>query len=185
MQYSIQVTRWSEDDESTILVDQYITADQAIDAIVFVQNLAPEEDTEDDEVVEEVEEIAVEPKVSAPKSERRKYAKYDRDALEADISSGKFGSKELMERHGISAPTLSRVKAMLRPAEDIPAGAGAVETAYVMKRKERDTIPTPETNVEGEIKLAFIQGFSIAEVSAMYPMVPMTELVKLKGQAND
>lgn len=189
-QYSIQVTRWGDDEEATILVDQYITADQAIDAMVFAQGLEviEEEDEEpevEEEVVEVEEVIDVKDKPEQPvrQSKRGKRGTYDRAALEGDIIAGELTNKQLMEKYDISAPTVSRVKAMLRPDQKLPTDGNPGETAYMAKRREREAVPAPETNVEAEIKLAFVQGFTLAEVSPMFPLVEMSRLVELKAEA--
>ncbi len=131
-------------------------------------------------VVEEPEEEVGTPSPSenfgfAPARKAR--GKYDRDELEADIRDGVLTSSQLLDKHSISAPTLSKVRKEMgygRTKKDKPAP----------KKKEASVvvdIENPAINLDAEIKLLFVRGFKVQEVSDMYPMVPLDRIIRLKG----
>lgn len=101
--------------------------------------------------------------------------KYDRDAIEDDIRSG-YSVAEAAERNGVSYPTASKIKKEMQGHGDsveLPKDFGKVREVG------------PETNVDAEIKLLFVQGFKVKEVADMYPMVSLDQIVALKGKAHD
>lgn len=184
MQYAITVCRFN-DDEQEMLVDQYITADQAIDAMVLVQGFDP---IEEEEVVEEEEAEAEDEakEESAPvreKTSKGRRAGYDKAGLEADLRTGNFSSKELQAKYGVSGPTVSRVKSMLREPEGMQEAEEPGVTPYMQRRAILETKAESEPTEEEEIRQAFRNGFSVAEVSPMHPKVPMAELARLKDEA--
>lgn len=54
-QYAVTITRWNEDDTQNLLVDRFITADQAVDLMLSINEM-PEEIGEQEEEAEEIEE---------------------------------------------------------------------------------------------------------------------------------
>lgn len=190
MQYSIQILRHSNDDTDTI-ADTYISADQAIDALLYVQGLAPVEVEE--EVVEDELDVESEPAPAftfapavptAPRQAKKRgsRAEYDKEALTTEIVAGKVSNADLVEKYGVTLSTIYQIKHKLKHADPVAVADDAPpETAYAAKQRLRAENPEPDTNIPGEIRLAFTQGFSLSEVSDMYPMVPLEEITRIKN----
>jgi hypothetical protein len=99
--------------------------------------------------------------------------KYNREAIEDDIRSG-YSVSEVAERNGVSYPTAAKIKKEMKEPDapvKLPNNFGQMREIQ------------PDTNVDGEIKLMFLQGFKVQEVSDMYPMVPVDHIIKLKADA--
>jgi len=132
--YAITIYRFNDDDTQETLIDRYITADQAIDAVIFSNNLDVEE-TEpvhsDEEEVEEEPEIegynapikgsmgtlpkerfGFEPKAAQaakPKSEEG----FDVQAVKVAIKGGNK-PKDIAELYGISTQTVYQLKSKMK-----------------------------------------------------------------------
>lgn len=186
-QYSVMISRFNEDNEQELLADQYITADQAIDLMLQVQALAPVEDEEGEEAVTETDEEEVEDEPGEeevkPRAMGRK-ASYDKAALIADMKANVLSTAELAAKYDVTTATIYQVRNKLKK----DAGAEADEpgeTEYAKRQRERAAAPAPDVNIEGEIKLLFMQGFSLSEVGDMHPAVPLEKLAKLKSDARN
>lgn len=187
-QYGLIVYRFDEEEQVSI-VDQYVTADQVIDVLVLAQSFEVvnidagevEQESEEDEAEdEEPEEEEPTPKPNPLTTGRR--ASYDKAALIADVKANVLSTAELAAKYDVTSATIYQVRNKLKK----DAGAEAEEpgeTEYAKRQRERAALPTPDVNIEGEIKLLFIQGFSLSEVSDMYPAVPLERLSKLKSDA--
>lgn len=182
--------RFDDESNKTELIDQYITADQAIEALLFVQGLEPiEEETGDD--AEEEADVQVDdepevPEVPAPKPDAPKgrRASYDKAELEADVRANLLSTKEIADKHNVPTATVYQVRSALKHADPVAVSDDApATTAYAIRQKERAAIPEPDTNIEGEIKLAAMQGFSVSEIADMYPTVPLGRIAALKAEA--
>lgn len=189
MKYSITIYRYNDGDTEEI-IDTYITADQAIDALLYVQGLAPEvseieiiENRKEDEMIVEYEEPASTPRKAAGKRASR--TDYDKEALTVEVKAGKVTNAELSEKYGVSLATIYQIKHKLKHADPLAvADEAPPATAYAVRQKERAAVPGPDTNIPGEIKMAFLQGFSLSEVSDMYPMIPLEEITRIKNDKN-
>lgn len=174
MEYTITIMRWNDNDEREELVDQYITADQAIDAMLFVQGFAP---------IEEEEEIAEEEDttVTVTASNVTEVLGKAKAAVSTPKSSAKSKGARTCSHCGKQGHNR---KTCPGDADETPVpSTGQPATAYMAKRAEKEAEPSPEVNVEAEIKLAFVQGFTLAEVAPMFPTVEMARLVELKAEA--
>lgn len=118
--------------------------------------------------------------VVSPKRMGRRL-KYDRGQMEQDFRDG-YTTAEVAERHEVSYPTAAKVKKEMKglsTADEAEPKRTGRPTTKVIEPKPVG----PDTNLDAEIKLLFVQGFKLEEVQAMYPMVPMVDLVKLKSAA--
>ena len=187
--------RFDEDDTQTTIVDQWITADQAIDALIFAQSLdriaeieeVDGAEDEDDEAAEDDEEPQPDQKASVAREVqgRGRRAEYDKDALTDAIRNGVRSTQELAEEFGVTSATIYQIRNKLKHADATAvADETPATTAYAIRQKERAEVPASDTNIEGEIKLAAMQGFSVSEIGDMYPMVPLETIAKLKAEAN-
>lgn len=185
-QYAVTISRFNEEDEQEELVDRYITADQAIDLMLQVQALEdevieveeePENETNEEEEVE-LEELNPKPN---PLSTGRR-ASYDKAALIADVKANVLNTAELAEKYRVGTGIIYQVRNKLKK-DAVPEAEEPGETEYARKQRERSMTPAPDINLDGEIKLLFIQGFSLSEVGDMYPTVPLDRLSKLKSDA--
>lgn len=144
------------------LLEATVTEDGVLEVTDFVPAKAVE--TPDPEPIEEL-----------PKARKARAAKYDREAVKQDFRDG-YSTREVAARHSISYPTAAKIRKDIdfvaeKPVVTLPENFGQMREVG------------PETNIDGEIKLLFLQGFKLDEVAAMYPMVEMTKLVKLKSDA--
>lgn len=165
--YAVTICRFNEDDEQEVLLDQYTTADGAIDLLLYVQQNVEEPSGEEEEETVEVEE----PKPRSRRQGRR--ANYDKEAMIKDFRSG-LTSAEVAEKHGVSVAVARNVQHRNRDsikstdshAEDAD---DSETTGYVAARKAREE--EEKESVEEEIARMAKGGLSLHELELMFPRV--------------
>jgi transposase-like protein len=184
MKYSITLSREAEDESEETLVSRYISADEVIDLMIKINELDDIYEDEEENVQDELaEETTVDDTPEPPRPSRTgRGTTYNKDELIADIKAGKLSTAEIAGKHQVTTATVYQAKHKLNKASEIVEDAPG-ETEYARKQRERAENPGPEVNVEGEIRLAAIQGFSLSEISDMYPTVPLEEISKIKASA--
>lgn len=112
-QYAVTVVRFNEEDEQEELVDQYITADEAIDLMLHIKENVAEEGTE--EVEEEIEEETEE---EAPKPQRGSRGGYDEKKILKQLENGDK-PKKVAEEHGVNVQTVYNLKARAKKGTEV------------------------------------------------------------------
>lgn len=173
-EYSVTILRHSGDD-TTEIIDKYITADEAIDLLLHIrenvhgpQGDAPEEETEEPEVVEEEE--------PEPAPKRKKYGK-PVDATEPIERLAKAGGRACGKcgQTGHNARSCGNDRSLNVQA---PSDVEAPETAYTARRKEKEAEATDEDPTLAEVAKMAAEGLSQAELQMMFPSVPLHEVIK-------
>lgn len=185
--YAITIIRFGEDDEQEVLLDKWVTADETIDLLVQLQSASDSPlDSEEEaaEVEEDVEEVIEEeePTQPAQPAKKSRAVNYDREAMVADVKAGVLTTAQISEKYGINLNVIYQVRNKLKKQSELVDDTPG-ETEYARKQRERAANPNPEVNVEAEIRLAAIQGFSLSEISDMYPTVPLETISRIKADA--
>lgn len=186
--YSISVFKHLNDDEAEVIFDKHVTADQAIDVLVFAQQLVDAETGGDgvETVVAQVTAVGAAKSQAtfstpeAPKPEPKKAtsprASYEREALLADIESGVLGTKEIAEKHGVAISTIYTLRYELKKK------GNPGKTAYMERREELEQAQDEETDPLAEVRRMAREGCSISELQMMFPRI---ELIKIQEVYNE
>lgn len=156
--YAVTVTRWDENEEVTVIVDRYITADQAIDLMIQVNAMEEEAEVETDEE-EEAEEEAQKSKETPAKRGGTRKPTYDKDAMIADIHSG-MPVAEIAAKYGVTTATVYQTKSKAKQ-EGKSNSRGL--PSYATRVAEEESVFDPETREQ--IKDLRDQGMSTSEIS--------------------
>ena len=159
-QYCITITRFEEDEQHSELVDQYLSAEDTIDLMVYIQkNIAELDDEEEDSKVEEVSKLKKRPNLT-----KKQETSSDNPAL-ADLVAG-MKPKEVAEKYGL---TLSGVYSLKHRNKHL-----FEETAYQASRAKFEDSPKPteEEKIEAIVK----EGVSFMELEMSFPSTPAAKL---------
>lgn len=157
-QYSVLIMRY-EDDEQTEILDKYITADEAIDLMLHIQE---DFHSSQEEVIEEEAEDEPEPVLKKTLKEVMK----PKSAKRAGAKCGKCGE------FGHNARTCSGPK----------TGDGL--TNYERRKQARKEETLSEDPTLAELDRMAAEGLSQVELQEMFPSVPLFEIIKAHERHN-
>lgn len=157
-QYSVLIMRY-EDDEQTAIIDKYITADEAIDLMLHMQE---EVHSSQEEVLEEEVEIELEPDPASPKPTKKPTAPKSR----AIRKCSKCGEPGHQARHCSGPKT----------------GDGL--TNYERRKQAKKEETHSEDPTLAELDRMAAEGLSQVELQEMFPSVPLFEIIKAHERHN-
>lgn len=174
-EYAVVITRFVEGDDR-VLIDKYITADEAIDLLLHIQENIDGPQGEAPEfafgVVEDVEEPESEPAAKTKKYKKPADADepIERLATTKEKTCGKCG------KPGHNARSCGKGDIQrLKPVVD----EGPAETAYTARRKAKDAEETEDEDPTlAELDRMAAEKLSQVELQEMFPSVPLHEIIK-------
>lgn len=189
-QYAVSVTRYDEDSEQTELVDQWITADDAIELMMHIRdNVTDASETEQEENVEthdEIEEktVEVEP-VKKTSTQKRTgiQVTYDVEAMKSDIRSG-MKPQVIANKYGTSLGTVYQRKSEMKKAGEL---GESTSQSVVQKSGESATLPKSfgnlnieiDEDLERDVADAIHDGETLSDLINSFPSAPLPTLKHL------
>lgn len=167
-EYSVTVLRHSGDD-TTEIIDKYITADEAIDLLLHIQENVhgpqgdvPEEEVEEPEVAEKEE--------PEPAPKRKKSGK------PADATEPIERLRKAQTRAPRGCSKCGQLGHNARTCSGPKTGDGLTE--YERRKQEKEAEAPDEDPTLAEVANMAAEGLSQAELQMMFPSVPMYEIIK-------
>lgn len=190
-QYSVTIIRHEIEDEDNVvdtteLVDQWITADSAIELMMHIkENIADinAESEEDEEESEEEDEPEPAPRVTKkqPVQKTRRTgvaASYDVDAMKADIKDG-MKPQAIASKYGVSVASVYQRKADMKKAGELDEQEPAAKLpASFGKMSEPDDDDIDE-DLERDVADAIRDGETLQSLTMSFPSAPLPVLKKL------
>lgn len=178
--YKVTVER-TIGDVSNKLIAHHVTADQAIDLLLHIQQLP------DDDEVKATPEPAEKPAAPAPAPKKNSSPKkaskalsYDKEAVIADLEN-KLPVAEIAAKHKVTKQVVYNIrhKTHLVPEPSREGELQPAPTAYAQRQRERQAEKPSDMDIEDNIKGMVEEGLSISELEMMFPKVPLTKLTSL------
>lgn len=192
-QYAVSITRYDEDSEQTELVDQWITADDAIELMMHIRdNVTDASETEQEEDIEtddEIEEKTVEAE-PVKKPNTRTYTKragptpaYDREEVRKDFIAG-MSSGDVAKKHGVPVSTIYAIKNVMKNNGEL---GESTSQSVAQKSGESTTLPKSfgkfnfevDEDLERDVADAIHDGETLNDLINSFPSAPLPTLKHL------
>lgn len=180
MQYAVTITRFNgeNDFDGSVIVTNYVSADQAIEIMLSVSTLKTEQKTVEITSTPAPLEPVTPPVAAQPRAKTAgasattsSKSKYDPAAMEADIMDG-MKTSDIAKKYGVSSAAVSVRKSKLKAAGRISSrGPTLAERKQLM-----DKAVTPAQ--QKEIQELRVQGKTTTEISAMLEL-PFDDVAKV------
>lgn len=181
--YSVTIMRHREDEDPEELTDRWITADQAIDLMMQVNEMDDSSEEEESEPEEE-EEVDDEPEEPKPKRGGGSYGSWDKERAKVLIQQGAKAG-DIADEVGTSIGNIYQLKSDMKKAGEL-AGRRVATSVEVDTPKSQDRQPghteedhekkmqalfkrLPET--EKELVRQYKEGIQRSELLMMYPSI--------------
>ncbi|MGI1661400.1 hypothetical protein ACRDNQ_04080 [Palleronia sp. KMU-117] len=171
--YSVTITRFAEGDDK-VLVDRYITADEAIDLLLHIQEhvhgLQVEITGSQGEPTTQFAFSAVEGEEPEPAPKRKKYSK-PADATEPIERLTKAGGRGTRKCSSCGQPGHTARTCSGRQTDE-------ALTEYERRKQEKEAETTDNDPALAELDRMAAEGLSQTELGQMFPSIPIYEIIK-------